>query len=224
MGIAIVVAAPASVLAGAATVGDLNRDYYNPPSDGLLPAVERRHLIPGIQKMRNPALARFEAFDEFDFVLQAFPNHPRALDLMVQLCLSWGDKGPGPGPRKYCNLNAYFDKAIDVNPDAANTYVILGIYRLRVNQPKLAVESLKKALALDPASVNAHYNLGIAYFDLKEYALSNQHAQQAYALGAPLPGLQEKLKRVGRWDPSVRPAGPGAPKPSTQDEPPTPPK
>jgi hypothetical protein len=47
--------------------------------------------------------------------------------------------------------------------------------------------------------MNAHYNLGLEYLDQRRLDLANIHAQAAYALGYPLPGLKEKLVRAGQW-------------------------
>ena len=67
--------------------------------------------------------------------------------------------------------------------------------------PREAVEKFEHALDLNPDDINAHYNLGLAFFDLKEYDKANEQAQTSYALGAPLPGLRDKLMRAGAWKP-----------------------
>ena len=50
----------------------------------------------------------------------------------------------------------------------------------------------------------AQYNLGLAYFDLKDYARANDYASKAYRNGFPpnIVGLREKLKKVGKWEPT----------------------
>ena len=37
------------------------------------------------------------------------------------------------------------------------------------------------------------------YVKKKEYEKASAHAQKAYALGFPLPGLKNKLKAAGKW-------------------------
>lgn len=182
---------------GSAGARDRDIDYYNPgPDAGVIRGAEGRHLELGVRRMQDPKWDRYNVWAEFNFMLRTSPNHPRALDLMVRLCATWKN------PR--CVLDDYFDKAIAINPRVSSTYVLKGIYQARFDRPKLAVESFKAALEIEPDSVNAHYNLGLSYFDLKDYARSNEHAQKAYALGVPLPGLRNKLQAVGRWDPSAR--------------------
>jgi len=37
------------------------------------------------------------------------------------------------------------------------------------------------------------------YADLKNYPLAREEARQAYKLGYPLPGLRNKLEKLGEW-------------------------
>ena len=41
--------------------------------------------------------------------------------------------------------------------------------------------------------------VAFAYADMKEYDKAIEHAKAAYALGHPLPGLRDRLKRAGKW-------------------------
>jgi tetratricopeptide (TPR) repeat protein len=79
--------------------------------------------------------------------------------------------------------------------------VAQGIYLARTKRYPEAIKSYEHALEIAPDSVNAHYNLGLAYIETKQYQLANEHAQRAYELGASLPGLRDKLKRIGQWNP-----------------------
>jgi tetratricopeptide (TPR) repeat protein len=188
-----------------------NNDYYsiNQTERGaeLLKSVEKYHMKPAEDEIRQK---RYQAaWGDIDFMLRAFPNHPQVLLLMIDLCAKW------KSPRCTDDLAGRFERAIAVNPRAPNTFVVLGIYQQRNRAYREAISSYERALALDPESVNAHYNLGLAYLDAKNYELANQHAQQAYRLGAQLPGLRAKLTKAGRWDPSAAP--PAAPQ--TADSP-----
>jgi Tfp pilus assembly protein PilF len=171
-----------------------NTDYYFDRSDALLREqlgnVER-HLPPGIQNLRARDYRRAQG--EFQFILNYFPNHPQVLALMSEVCSGW--KSPK------CTMEELFERAIAVNPKASGTYTVMGIHQLKQRRLQDAIESFQQALDLDPNSLNAHYNLGLAYVETRQYALANEHAQTAYALGAPFPGLREKLRKVGSWKP-----------------------
>ena len=61
------------------------------------------------------------------------------------------------------------------------------------------MEQLNKAEELTPRDANVQYNLGLVYFELKDYENSLKHAKIAYDLGFPLKGLREKLESVHEW-------------------------
>jgi tetratricopeptide (TPR) repeat protein len=171
-------------------------DYYitksDPAAANLLDRVEKYHLGPGIQNVR--AHQYQYAYGELDFILRYIPNHPQALMLMSEVCVKW--KQPAR-----CNADAYLEKALQVNPGAADTYTIQGIYLQNTGRIEQAIESYKKALERNPSSVNAHYNLGLAYAGKKDFVKANEHAQQAYDLGMTLPGLRNALTKAGAWKP-----------------------
>ena len=178
-----------------------NTDYYFDRSDAMLrqqlAEVEKHHLGPCMQGYQEHHYV--QAYQDCEFMLNYFPNHPRALLLMAQICEAW--KNP------HCNSEPFFERAIEINPEVSGTYSVVGIYQLRLKKVPEAIGSLKKAVELDQNSINGHYNLALAYFESKQYELSNQHAQLAYQLGAPLPGLREKLKKAGQWNPSEPQSG-----------------
>jgi tetratricopeptide (TPR) repeat protein len=172
---------------------DANNEYYASRGTKLLHTVEQYHLYPGEEKFRQ---RNFEsAFGDFTFILKYFPNHPRALLLMVQLCSEW--KSP------HCSLDTVFDNALAVKADAPGTYVVKGIYLHRIRRYADAIDNYRKALELDPDSVNAHYNAALTYLEMRQYDAANRHAQRAYALGAQLPGLRQRLQKAGHWDPAA---------------------
>ncbi len=190
----------AALVAGAspalAQQGD--NDYYTSQSMPLLRTVEQYHLIPGEEKLRN---RNYEsAYGDFSFILRYFPNHPRALLAMVHLCSEWRSQ--------HCLLDTVFEKAIAVRPNEPGTFVVSGIYLHRIKRYKEAIAAFERALALDPESMNAHYNVALTYVETRQYALANEHAQRAYALGATLPGLRKRLEKAGQWNPSAAPTMP----------------
>ncbi len=157
----------------------------------LLLAVESHHLQPGLDKMRSKLYA--PAWGDFDFILRYFPNHPRALVAMADLCQAW--KSPK------CRAEEYFEKALVMSPKSPSVHLAKGIYLQKNNHLSEAIDSYKNALAVDPNSFNANYNLGLAYAAQKQYAVANEYAQRAYALGPALPGLRDKLIAAGAWKP-----------------------
>lgn len=175
---------------------DGGRDYYAPRDTVVdrqfLENVEKYHLVPALQARGKNPLANFKA--DFEFVLNYYPNHPQALDLYSQLCTA---KAPPP----QCGADSRFRGALAINPNAAPTYIIYGIHLQRQGKPIEAVSQYRSALRFNPGSINAHYNIALALFELEKFQESNAHAQVAYAQGVPYPGLKDKLTRTGHWMP-----------------------
>lgn len=187
-------------------------DYFQARSSQqlseLLSTVERYHLQQGVDKMRSRQYSA--AWSDFNFILNYFPNHPRALLLMSDLCGKW--------QARQCNMDEYFDKALRRSPENAGIHLTKGIHLQKRGKLDEAIDSYKKSLEYNPGSANTHYNLGLAYVAKKEFTLANEHAQQAYSLGISLPGLRDKLVAANAWKPieakpSVEPQPTGEAKP-----------
>lgn len=93
--------------------------------------------------------------------------------------------------------------------------MIYGIYLLKLGRSLEAVEHLKKATELAGDSANVHYNLGLAYVELREFDKAVEHAHRAYSLGFELPGLRNKLERAGKWRDAPPPKVENADTPAT---------
>ena len=169
-----------------------NNDYYISAGTELLRGVDKYHVTLVTEKLRTHQYE--SAYGDLAFTFRYFPNHPQGLVLLMQLCERWQSAQCAPS-----TVLDVFEMAIAANPNVAATYVAQGIYLYRLKRFSAAIASLDKALTIDHDSLNAHYNLGLLYFDTKQYELANAHAQRAYQLGAPVPGLREKLVRAGKW-------------------------
>jgi len=162
--------------------------YYGNHSKEHLAAVERHHLQQGRDKAKwdNPTYA----WRDVEFILRHFPNHPDALMLAIDLSLK---------SRDMSRARELFEKAVIFDPMPAAPWVIYGLFFHRHGQLDDAIMRYQEALKRDPNMVEAHYNLGLAYFALKQYEKASQAAQRAYALGYPLLGLRKKLENAGKW-------------------------
>lgn len=76
---------------------------------------------------------------------------------------------------------------------------LYGIFLLKKGKSSEGVKKLDEALALGGDDPNIHYNLGLAYFDLKDFDKALASAHKAYQLGFQLPGLRSKLEKAGKW-------------------------
>jgi Flp pilus assembly protein TadD len=136
--------------------------------------------------------------------------------LAVEVCEVWKDS-------KECNLDVTFDDALKIRRNDAGVHLVKGVYLQKRKRTTEAIDSYKKSIAINPNSANAHYNLALAYVAQKQNALANEHAQQAYALGMMLPGLQNRLIAENAWKPIepkpvTEPTVPAEASPTVSDE------
>ena len=181
--------------AGIALAQDPGRDYYSAGSypDGLqmLRNLDRNHYRPAAEKLARGQYKGVQG--DLEFMLKYFPNHPRAVAGMAELGVA--TKHPEVAEQ-------YFQNAIDRYPGHDETHVVYGTFLHKLGRIEAAVVQYKKALEINADSAYAHYNLGLAYVDQKNYQRANFHAQRAYQLGASFPGLRRKLEAVKSWNPS----------------------
>ena len=138
--------------------------------------------------------------DDLDYTLRAFPNHHEALTTIANVSLR--DKVHTiPGGKR--PVECYFERALRFTPDDGAVYATYGNYLYALGQTDRAQQMFIQAVKLLPDNPAVNYNMGLSYFRTKQYDKANQFAQQAYALGFPLPGLKNMLVGVGKWDTSV---------------------
>ena len=100
------------------------------------------------------------------------------------------------------NLEAaveFLKRVIEAQPMASSAYAHAAILYRKANRLEDGLDILKQGnVATDGTSSELNYLLGLFYVDLNELDLAVEHAERAYELGYPLPGLATKLKRRGR--------------------------
>jgi tetratricopeptide (TPR) repeat protein len=157
--------------------------------------VEKFHFSEHIEYLTGPNVSGHLS-GNLDYTLRAFPNHHRALRSMANLSLR--EKTIKPRGAQY-TVDCYFDRAMRFKPNDPMVHLTYSIYLHKAGKLKEALERLIKADQLKPGDANINYNLGLLYFDLKNYGDALARARQAYAKGIGLPGLKDKLSSVGHW-------------------------
>jgi tetratricopeptide (TPR) repeat protein len=157
--------------------------------------VENFHFTPDVETLRKGASSMRIGAD-LNYTLRVFPNHPRALLAMMRL--GERERKPTPNGAAY-TVECYFARAIRFAPDDPSVRLLYGTFLLRSDKHQAAIEQLKLAEQYAGPDGNVYYNLGLAYFDLKDYGKARDYAKRAYELGFTLPGLKNKLQSVGQW-------------------------
>jgi tetratricopeptide (TPR) repeat protein len=190
----------ANVMGAAGDCGELTNgfgpfDYRSPTDRQNLGVVEKHHFTAQVESLARGATGTVAG--DLDYTLRAFPNHVRALAAISKLSIR--DKTPRPLGASY-NVECYFDRALRFRPKDGLVYMVYGDHVAKTGQTDKAIELLRHAAELEPFNATAIYNLGLMYFNKKDYDQSLLYAQKAYALGFPLPGLKNKLVATGKWN------------------------
>lgn len=179
--------------------GDLAFESFGPfdyrtISMDALSKVERNHFNHDVEQLIRGQTSSIGG--DLAYTLRAVPNHPRALVAMAKL--SRKERRATPSGAIY-SVECWFERAVRFAPDDPAVRIVHGMELIRDGKNADAIIQLGIALQLAPDSANAHYNIGLAFFGVKDYERSLLHARQAYDLGFPLPGLRDKLRRAGAW-------------------------
>ena len=166
-------------------------DYTDPNNKGALYQVEHGHFPKYVEYLVHGKSDTLGG--DLNYTLLAFPNHHRALYSVIRYALNYKTNTLKISPE------CYLQRALAFKPDDGVVHMLFGIYLHRKHKYKMALDQYLAAEKLEPKSAELHYNLGLLYFDLKEYNEAAAQARQAYAKGYPLPGLKRKLDRVGAW-------------------------
>ena len=177
-------------------------DYTSAEDRTGLSVIEKFHFSRAVETLTQGMTGSLGA--DIGYTLEHFPNHHRALASMAKLGLRL--KSPQPVGARY-TVSCYFERAIAFAPQDVTARMVFGNYLLSTGQDAKALEQLDAASRMAPDQATIQYNLGLMYVKKKEYEKASAHAQKAYALGFPLPGLKNKLKAAGKWrEPEPAPA------------------
>lgn len=169
-------------------------DYTNAQDRSGLAVVENFHFSRAVETLTKGMTGSLGG--DIGYTLEHFPNHHRALASMAKLGLRL--KTTQPTGARY-TVSCFFERAIAFAPHDVTARMVYGSYLLSMGQDASALEQLDAASRLAPEHATTQYNLGLMYMKKKQYDKASVHAQKAYALGFPLPGLKNKLKAAGKW-------------------------
>ncbi len=173
-------------------------DYSNPDHrKNKLPVVEGAHFFKQTEQLIVSETYPLQTIGaDLAYTLRSFPNHFPALSAMSKLAIR--EKRVKPLGSSHSVL-CFFERAVRFKPDDAIVRSIFGGHLLKIGKFDLALEQLIIAAELEPSNPTFNYNLGLLYFDKKNYAQAKNYANKAYSQGFPLPGLMNKLKNAGKW-------------------------
>lgn len=157
--------------------------------------VERRHFTPKVENLIHGESTDSIAGD-IGYTLDKFPNHLRALASLIR----YSERTKRTTfPHTPYSVECYLKRAVYFKEDDLLVRLLYTSYLVKHGKNTEASTHLDYIEATENKSPLINYNLGLLYFDLKNFEKSYAYAEQAYADGITLPGLKNKLISAKQW-------------------------
>jgi len=163
-----------------------------------LKIVEDFHFTPKVEMLKAGQSGYIGS--DLSYTLRSFPNHHRALVSLIRY--SEKTRSQKPDNMQY-SVECYFDRAIRFRPDDTKVRSIYAQYLHANKRTAEALKQLEAASTYAADSGNAHYNIGVVYYQLGKYDEALANAHKAKQLGVAEGQLEALLRKSGHWkDPS----------------------
>ena len=161
----------------------------------LLGIVENAHFTPEVEGLFRGKTGAAPIGD-MAYTLHAFPNHHRALIAMVRLGEKEQTDKPAGSPY---SLDCWFQRAITWRQDDLIVRMIYANHLSRKQKNEEAERQLVFVASQAADNAFTYHNIGLIYFDMKNYDKALSFAHKAYDLGLGAPTLRDLLKSAGKW-------------------------
>lgn len=168
-------------------------DYRTAKKDELN-MVESFHFTPSVENLISGNTSTIGA--DLDYTLRHFPNHHRALMAMMRLGEKLKTAQP-PGARY--SVECWFERALRFRPDDSTARMIYATFLAKNGREPETTKQLELTATTAGDNAFTHYNIGLIYFDIKNYGQALIQAHKAYGLGFVQPALRDQLRSVGKW-------------------------
>ena len=173
----------------------------------MLKTVEDAHFTAAVEMLRS-GKSTTRPGPDISYTLERFPNHHRALFAII--ALGEKEKTSQPTQSSY-SVECWLKRAVAWVPDDNTVKLIYAQYLYKAGRGADAEVQLSAASRQAGDNAFTLHNIGLVYFDAKNYEQALLHAHKAYALGLGTPTLKEQLMVVGKWtdlpaEPTLEPA------------------
>ncbi len=161
----------------------------------LLSIVENAHFTPEVESLFRGKTNALPGGD-ISYTLHAFPNHHRALISVA--ALSEKEKTQKPNGTSYL-VECWFTRAIAWRPDDNIVRMIYANFLVKVKRENEAEQQLEFVAAGAGDNAFTHNNIGLIFFDMKNFEKALVYAHKSIALGLNASTLMGLLKDAGKW-------------------------
>jgi len=161
----------------------------------------KNHTAAAVKLVQAGQFTR-NARTDIEWTLFRWPNHLPALEAAIEYDLKGGR------PYEFRPVECYFARGRAFAPNDLGVLMAEAVYYWKKGEKDRARTSYEDALAIQPDSADAHYNLGLLDVEMQRFDEALKHAWAAYDAGYPLSGLRNKLIKSGHWRDPPRGAEP----------------
>lgn len=159
-----------------------------------LPIVEGAHFTPEVELLIKGNAGYLGG--DLDYTLRAFPNHHRALVSMMR----YGEREKALRvPQARYDVECYFVRAVTFKPHDSTARMLFATFLKSKGRQVEALGQLAAAELYVKDNPFSNFNLGLLYFELKDYPNALKFAHKAQALDFPRTDLKDKLIAAGQW-------------------------
>ncbi|HEX2013263.1 MAG TPA: ABC transporter permease [Roseateles sp.] len=180
------------------TCGPLTSSYgpfdYRLERNGQLKVVDAHHFTSEVEGLLRGKTGSIGG--DIDYVLHTSPNHHRALISLQRYAAKL--RLPRVPDMRY-SVDCFFERALRFKRDDQVARMIFVTHLLATQRADMARGELATVAAAAGDNAFTHYNLGLLYFEIKDYDKALEHAHRSQALGLQRPDLRDKLTQAGRW-------------------------
>jgi hypothetical protein len=156
--------------------------------------VEGAHFVPKVENLI--AGNRGSLGGDLHYTLGASPNHHRALVSITR----WSERLKRTQlPNMPFPVECYFVRGLAFTPDDNVVRMLYAQFLIGQTRAGDAVKQLERVSSTAGDNGFTMYNIGLIYFDMKNYAQALAFAHKATAFGFLRTELRQELERVGHW-------------------------
>lgn len=156
--------------------------------------VEKPHFPPKVENLIAGNTAPLGA--DLHYTLGASPNHHRALISITR----WSARMKSTNlPYLLFPVECYFVRGMNFKPDDYVVRLLYAQFLILWARPADAAKQLEYVAKMVSDNPFTMYNIGLIYFDMKDYAQALAYGHKAMSMGFFKPELRQQLESVGRW-------------------------
>ncbi|MBI3350405.1 MAG: hypothetical protein HY020_24805 [Burkholderiales bacterium] len=167
---------------------------YRSASNDQKSLVEGAHFTPGVEMLQTRKTGAFG--HDIGYTLRAFPNHPRALVAMQRL-VEKEKRNPAEGAPY--TIDCFYERALRFQPSDYLVRLLFATFLVSRGESTEVGRHLAYVSDTQADNPFAMYNVGLIYFDMKNYDQALLYAQKAMKMGLMRGDLKAKLEAVHKW-------------------------